>query len=222
MNGKIYKKLMETLPETPPVINSSDYPRSAVLAALHMKNGEPCLVFQKRSENIRQGGEICFPGGRFDESRDRNMLETAVRETMEEMGVSREQIEVLGQTGTLVASMGAVITCFLGELKIDSLSDLRYNRDEVARVFSVPLKWFIDNPPAEYKVQLEVKPRYTDDEGNEVILLPVEELGLPDRYSKPWGRGSHGVYVYRTAGETIWGITAQLIRHLSELLKEVV
>jgi 8-oxo-dGTP pyrophosphatase MutT (NUDIX family) len=222
MNEILLKKIIEAIPDEPGVMNSSNYLRSAVLASLFICNGEPHLIFQKRSSLIRQAGEICFPGGRFDERFDKNMLETSVRETVEEMGIKREDILVLGQVDTVVASMGAVISCFLGELKITDLSELNINRDEVEKVFSVPLKWFLDNPPAEYDVQMEIKPKYIDEKGNEVILLPVEELGLPDRYRKPWGLRKHKIFAYKVEGETIWGITAQIVRHIVELLKNTI
>lgn len=221
MNEKLFKKILRALPGEPGVINSSEYPRSAVLAALYEKEGKQHLIFQKRSPGIRQGGEICFPGGRFDSEQDRSMEDTAVRETMEEMGIGRDHIKIIGQTDTLVASMGAVVHCFLGVLDIEDLTELNINKAEVEKVFSVPLKWFIENPPAQYTVQLEVKPKYRDSEGKEVILLPVEELGLPDRYSRPWSRGNHNVYVYKAEGETIWGITAQLVRHIAGQLNKV-
>jgi 8-oxo-dGTP pyrophosphatase MutT (NUDIX family) len=221
MNEKLIKKILNALPNEPGIMDSSEYPRSAVLAALYEKEGEPHLIFQKRNSQIRQGGEICFPGGRFDSELDRTVLDTAVRETMEEMGIIRDNIAVLGPIDTLVASMGAVIHCFIGELKISDLNDLEINKDEVEKVFSVPLSWFRSNPPSEYTVQIEVKPKYLDDEGREVILLPVEELGLPDRYREPWGWGSRKIYVYQVEGETIWGITAQMVHHITRLLKEL-
>ncbi|MBB6482659.1 NUDIX hydrolase [Spirochaeta isovalerica] len=222
MNEKLIKKILNALPGEPGIMDSSGYPRSAVLAALYEKKGEPHLIFQKRNTNIRQGGEICFPGGRYEVDRDRSMLETAVRETMEEMGVGRDKIEVLGHIDTLVASMGAVVHCFLGEMKIEDLSELNINSDEVERVFSVPLKWFMENPPEEYTVQIEIKPRYRDASGKEVILLPVEELGLPDRYREPWGHSNRKIYVWRVEGETIWGMTAQMTRHITGLLRGII
>lgn len=221
MNKYLLKKILEAIPEEPGVMNSSDFLRSAVLASLFISKGEPHLIFQKRSSSIRQAGEICFPGGRFDESCDKNMLETSLRETEEEMGISRDNIVVLGQVDTVVSSMGAVISCFLGELKIDQLSQLNINRDEVEKVFSVPLKWFIENPPSEFNVHMEIKPTYTDDSGNEIILLPAEELGLPKRYYKPWGLTNHKIFAYQIEGETIWGVTAQMVRHISDLLKDI-
>lgn len=221
MNDKLVKKILNALPVEPGIMDSGDFPRSAVLIAFFEKEGKPHLIFQKRNSQIRQGGEICFPGGRFDAALDRTVLDTAVRETMEEMGVNRDSIVVLGPIDTIVASMGAVIHCLIGEMKISSLNELKINKDEVEKVFSVPLSWFLNNPPAEYTVQIEVKPKYLDDEGKEVILLPVEELGLPDRYREPWGRGKRKIYVYQVEGETIWGITAQMVRNITGLLKDV-
>jgi len=222
MNEKLLKKIIDKLPDEPGVMSSSNFLKSSVLASVFEKNDELHLIFQKRNSSIRQGGEICFPGGRFDDMLDKNMLETAVRETIEEMGISKDNILVLGQIDTLVASMGAVITCFLGELKIDDLSELNFNKDEVERIFSVPISWFMENPALEYNVQMEIKPKYTDDEGNEIVLLPVEELGLPDRYRKSWGLRKHKIYAWKTNGETIWGITAQMVRHICELLKDTI
>jgi 8-oxo-dGTP pyrophosphatase MutT (NUDIX family) len=222
MNENLLKRIIKMIPEEQGLMNSSEYPRSSVLASFFVKDRQLHFIFQKRNSSIRQGGEICFPGGRFDKEKDKNMLETSVRETMEEMGIERDKILVLGQIDTLVSPMGAIVHCFLGELKIQKLSELKINKDEVERIFSVPLSWFINNPPSEYDVHMEFKPRYTDEKGKEVILLPVEELGLPDRYRKPWGNKNHKIYAYRTNGETIWGITAQMVKYIADLLKNII
>ena len=60
----------------------------------------------------------------------------------------------------------------------------------------------------------------TKEDGEKVELLPVKELGLPEKYSIPWTNGKHRVLVYRTSEEVIWGITAELIFELSTKLKE--
>lgn len=221
MNENLLNQIKERIPSEHGVMNSFAFPRSSVLLSFFIKKGEPHLIFQKRNPSIKQGGEICFPGGHYDEETDENTLETSIRETIEEMGITREKIMVLGQIDTLIAPMGAIIDCYLGELKINSLSDLNINKDEVDKVFSVPLLWFINNPPSEYDVHMEFKPHYTDHNGNEITLLPVEELGLPDRYRKPWGLRNHKIYAYQTHGETIWGITAHMVKHISKLLQDL-
>jgi 8-oxo-dGTP pyrophosphatase MutT (NUDIX family) len=55
----------------------------------------PGLVFtERRSDLSRHAGEISFPGGRRDD--DEELLETALREAEEEIGLSRAKVEVVG------------------------------------------------------------------------------------------------------------------------------
>ena len=48
------------------------------------------------------------------------------------------------------------------------------------------------------------------------MFFPVEELGLPDTYKKPWGNKKHKIWVYEYEGEVIWGITSVLIKDVIE------
>ena len=71
--------------------------KSAVLILLFPENGKLKTVFIKRSEyNGVHSGQISFPGGKF-ELTDISFKETALRETNEEIGVSEDQIEIIGQ-----------------------------------------------------------------------------------------------------------------------------
>jgi 8-oxo-dGTP pyrophosphatase MutT (NUDIX family) len=68
---------------------------AAVLVPMHGWPDNPGLVFtERRSELRRHAGEISFPGGRRDEGEE--LLETAFREAEEEIGLSRERVEVVG------------------------------------------------------------------------------------------------------------------------------
>ena len=68
---------------------------AAVLVPMHGWPENPGLVFtERRSDLKRHAGEISFPGGRRD--RDESLLETALREAEEEIGLSRERVEVAG------------------------------------------------------------------------------------------------------------------------------
>lgn len=62
-----------------------DYFKAAVLVPLIEIEGELHFLFEKRAANIKQGGEICFPGGKF-EITDSSSLAAAMRETQEELG----------------------------------------------------------------------------------------------------------------------------------------
>ncbi|MBC2723391.1 MAG: CoA pyrophosphatase [Desulfosporosinus sp.] len=195
-----------------PGINGKDeYFNSAVLALLMLVDEEFHFVFQKRAASIRQAGEICFPGGKFDPCKDADFKETAIRETAEELGVPLDKIQVVGTLDTVVAT-GTTVDAFLGVIDINSLDDLHINPDEVERIFSIPVSYFETTEPEVYKVNIVAYPSYVNQAGEEVILLPVKELGLPERYTRPWGNTLNNVYVYRVAGVTIWGITARLIK----------
>ena len=68
---------------------------AAVLVPLHGWPRSPGLVFtERRSDLRRHAGEISFPGGRRDPGEE--LLETALREAEEEIGLSREVVEVVG------------------------------------------------------------------------------------------------------------------------------
>jgi len=70
---------------------------SAVMVLLYPKDGEYCILLNKRSEQVEHHkGEISFPGGARDPE-DRDSLETALRETEEEMGIMRSDITVIGE-----------------------------------------------------------------------------------------------------------------------------
>jgi 8-oxo-dGTP pyrophosphatase MutT (NUDIX family) len=68
---------------------------AAVLVPMHGWPDNPGLVFtERRSELRRHAGEISFPGGRRDEGEE--LLDTALREAEEEIGLSRERVEIVG------------------------------------------------------------------------------------------------------------------------------
>ena len=94
--GKYIDIIKDNLPEHPQILGSEQYLKTAVLVPIFNKNGNCHLLFQERAEHIRQGGEICFPGGKFDEKYDDSNIDTATRETCEETGISRKDIIILG------------------------------------------------------------------------------------------------------------------------------
>ena len=202
------------------VIGKDRYLNSAVLIPIVVIDGNEFILFQKRSQNVRQPGEISFPGGHFDSTVDTDFLSTAIRETCEELGVLNNKIEILGKLGTLVTPLEVIVEAYLGVLNINSIDELEIDRKEVEKIFLIPLQYFVDNDPDEYFTRLEIHPYITKEDGKREVLLPVKELGLPERYSFSWTRGKHRVFVYRTTEEIIWGITAELIYELSQILRD--
>ncbi len=215
------KKLSTVLPGIPGVLSKEEYFNSAVLIPLILLNGEFHLLFEKRSALIRQGGEICFPGGEIDIKIDKSFEETAIRETMEELGISESKIQKIGCLDTFVGPMGITVDSIIAELNLREISKINYDKNEVEKIFTVPLSFFLENPPEIYEMRLELHSYYLNDNGEKVDLLPVKQLGLPERYSKPRQGKKHKVYVFKTQNEIIWGITAALIMELISKIKKI-
>ena len=211
MNKINLKEIKSRIPKTPGILWEKHYLKTSVLIPLVEVNNELHLLFEIRSKDIRQGSEVCFPGGKHEPEKDKNYKATAIRETQEELGIDSESIEIFGQFNTLFTHMGLLIYTYIGVLNIKTVNDIKIDQKEVSRIFTVPVQYFIDNPPTEYKLRLEAKPEIIDQDGNHVTLLPVKELGLPDRYIDPWGSNNHKVIVYKTPKAMIWGLTAKIV-----------
>ena len=201
------------------ILGKDKYLNSAVLIPLIEVGDKYHLLFEKRSNQIRQGGEVSFPGGEYDSKKDHTLRHTALRETSEELGIPTEKIKIIGKIGTLVAPMGITVDPFVGFIEIKELNELNIDKNEVDKIFSVPFEHFLKKKPDEYTVKLEVHPTYIDEKGKEVELLPVQKLGLPSRYSKPWKNGFHRILVYNSTEEVIWGITAEIVYELCRMVQ---
>jgi len=100
------------------------------------------LLFTKRTDIVEtHKGQISFPGGMVDEG-DADIVQTALRETEEELGITHEAVRVLGMLDDFPMPSGFVITPVVGV--IERLPALTPNAEEVADVFRVPLAFFAD------------------------------------------------------------------------------
>ena len=69
---------------------------AGVLVAMYAEGGRLHAVFTKRREDLRRHpGEISFPGGRYEDA-DADLLQTALREAEEEIGLPADEVRVLG------------------------------------------------------------------------------------------------------------------------------
>ena len=210
------KKLVSNLPKYPNILGRDRFFNSAVLIPLIKIKGEYHLLFQKRAASIRQGGDICFPGGGFEIGIDKNFKDTALRETYEELGIKKKDIKILGQLDTYVAPIGAIIEPFVAKIKKKAYKNMNIDYNEVEKTLLIPISFFKDNEPEEYTLSHEIQPYKINEDGKKEILFPVEELGLPDTYKKPWGNKRHKIWVYKYDGEVIWGITSVIIKDVIE------
>lgn len=220
MHNDYLRNLTASLPQGQSIIGRNNFTTAAVILPLIDCNGEYHLLFEKRAAGIPQGSEICFPGGEFDAAKDHSSLDTAIRETSEELGLDADSIGLLGMLGTIVAFRGIAIDCYVGILRIGTIDDLSIDPAEVERVFTLPVAWFHDHPPERYPLQIEMHPEITGADGTITTLFPARELGLPQRYWKSWRGGNLTTLVYRTDEGIVWGLTAQMVEELVGRMRE--
>lgn len=222
MNLEYIKNSLRGKEHIPRIIGQENMFCSAVLIPLIEEDGEWSILFQKRALGIRQGGELCFPGGRYDPVCDVDFKETAIRETCEEIGISPGQIQIIGSQGTLVTPMSVVVQPYLGVLKINNRNELEPNKDEVEKLFTISLKWFRDNKPTVYDLPVKVHPYSKNGKtGKKEFHFPSHELDLPERYKSPWeGSIPHKIWAFKTSNGILWGITAQILVDILPILLE--
>ena len=98
------------------MIGEERFQKYAVLVPVAETAEGRCLLFEKRSAHLRrQPGEICFPGGKLEPGE--TAASCAVRETVEELRVTRSQIDILGPGDVFVSPFNIIIYPFIGELR---------------------------------------------------------------------------------------------------------
>ena len=100
-----------------------------------------------------QPGDVCFPGGR--QEKGETALEAAIRETEEELGISRDNIVVLGESDYIVTMFNTKVTPFVGLITGITIDELKPNPDEVDKVFAVPVEFFKETTPIKTELSLK-------------------------------------------------------------------
>lgn len=172
------------------------------------EEGKDYIILEKRAEGIRQAGEISFPGGKKDAS-DKSFLETAIRETVEELGIKRENIINPEYYGSFFFLMGVLLEAYVCHLKVEKISDILYNKEEVEKLLVVPLDFFINNDPIIEEIRVYNK-----------TLFDPSKYRFTERYLEDWHFPNREIYIYMYENETIWGMTAEIILDFVKTLKK--
>jgi 8-oxo-dGTP pyrophosphatase MutT (NUDIX family) len=110
---------------------------AAVMILLYPRNGEYCVLLNKRSDEVEyHKGEISFPGGSRDPEDD-DSLDTALRETEEEMGIVRDDVQVLGQLDDIATNSGFGVNVYVGTIPYPY--PFKPSALEIAEVLEVPI-----------------------------------------------------------------------------------
>lgn len=112
---------------------------AAVLVPFCCIDNDWHLLFTKRTNGVaKHQGEISFPGGAA-EDHDIDLIETAIRETCEEIGLSREYIRVIGVMEPVPTVSNYCVLPVVAVVKLTGMLNL--NPDEVEDIIYIPVDW---------------------------------------------------------------------------------
>lgn len=114
---------------------------SVLLPLVQRPDGLYLLLTRRTDHLTSHAGQISFPGGRA-EPEDASAIDTALRETEEEIGLARSHIDIIGLLPDYITSSGYRVTPVVG--LVHPPFELTPDPNEVADVFEVPLSFLMD------------------------------------------------------------------------------
>ncbi|WP_343562061.1 NUDIX hydrolase [Kiloniella sp. b19] len=128
-----------------PVAPEKELTPAAVLVPIVLRPGGATVLLTQRTAHLHDHpGQVAFPGGRMDPG-DRSPVDTALRETLEEIGLSANKIELSRSLDPYVTGTGYHVIPVVGLIpgSLDHERDLTLDAFEVAKAFEVPLYWLL-------------------------------------------------------------------------------
>lgn len=178
----------------------------AVLCPFVKKEGGLHLLFEVRSTSLRrQGGQVCFPGGRMESGETAEQC--ALRETEEELHIPAAHIQLLGRADYLCQPGKFSLQPVPGLVDDEGLRALRPSEAEVKETFTVPLEFFQSHPPEVHVYMLEP---------SVPLDFPYDAVGVPPSYR--WEEGEVEVPIWRWEGHAVWGMTGRIVKNLLETM----
>ena len=180
-------------PEPPPANGKAP---SAVLVPIYDTAEGPEVVFTRRAWHLRShAGQVSFPGGRKDPE-DRDLVDTALRESEEEIGLRSNTVEIVGELERLTTvTSPANIVPILGVLP-DRPHDLHPSPEEVDDVVIVSIAELLR--PDIYREEIWFRQ-----------MTPNGSFeGFP-------------ITFFELEGDTLWGATARIVRSMFERLAQI-
>ena len=158
--------------------------RAAVAVIIHFVGHQAHLLLTRRAITVsNHKGQVAFPGGGV-ESGDVDLIDTALRETEEEVGLPRACLTVVGRLDDIFTVTGeTVVTPVVAFAKDDELPPMTAQPSEVARIFSIPFRDLLEDS-----------------------LWRTEQTHFRGR--------TYPLYYFDYDGETLWGLSAFIVRQM--------
>ncbi|XP_028168234.1 nucleoside diphosphate-linked moiety X motif 8-like [Ostrinia furnacalis] len=138
------ERCIAKLKELPIIFNLKTKQSAAVLVPICVDKGKVCLLYTLRSSKLKNhSGQVSFPGGKMDENE--TIFDTALRETEEEIGIPKADIDVWSEMPKVIGrNKEVLISPVVGLVKNFDVNKLKPNLDEVEEIFTIPMEVFCD------------------------------------------------------------------------------
>jgi len=168
----------------------NEYPHTAaVLVPILKQDHKWHVLFTRRTSSLPEhSGQVAFPGGRAEPDDDSPEV-TALREAHEEIDLSPSDVKILGRLREIRTISNYCVTPVVG--RIPWPYEFQLAREEVSRVFTIPLDWLADLKNHEIKFR----------------ELPSPHSPVPV------------IYFNRFDDELLWGISAEITLNFLESLQ---
>ena len=118
---------------------------SSVLVIIHFPDSVPSVILTKRSPNLKNhAGEISFPGGKFS-SMDKSILDTALRETYEEISIAVNKKQIVGCLNPTYTYTSKILIYPFIALEEEDISGKLKSNSEVEQIISLPIEKLMDS-----------------------------------------------------------------------------
>ena len=176
--------------DVPPEALGEDAREAAVLVPFVRVDDAWHLLYIRRThfEGDRHSGQVAFAGGKRDDTDD-SLRMTALREAEEELGIAADDVDLLGHINHHHTVSQFQVRPYVGVMPWPYRLDP--DRTEVARAFTMPLKWLAQS--GNYRVEQRRHPQS----------------------DRPWPIVYYDLY----DGEMLWGATARMTLSLIEVLR---
>ena len=147
-------------------IERDGLPRAGVLIPIYEQEGVPHVLLTLRTETVEHHkGQISFPGGAQD-AEDSDLVATALRETEEEIGLRREDVEVWGRLDDIVTISNFIVSPYVGRVTQPAPYPFAPSDVEVAELLVVPLPHLhgpsgLNEAPASWRDRMVPPPSYS-------------------------------------------------------------
>lgn len=126
------------------MLNSSARAAAVLIPVTDLEHAPEVVLTRRAMHLSSHAGQISFPGGMW-EPQDANLSDTALRESWEEVGLQREEVNIVARFAARESRFGVQVTPFLGV--IPSTAKLTPSVEEADQIISVPLAFFMEQEP---------------------------------------------------------------------------